>query len=86
VSYLTIQKEEDITVNPIFKKEVSYRQALESELARTSVERSELQEVKVKYNQMEENMERMLDVFTWNRLPPRMKDKYGNIDNMKKEC
>jgi integrase len=46
VPFLTIQKEEDITVNPIFKKEVSYRQALESELARTSVENSELQDMR----------------------------------------
>jgi hypothetical protein len=48
VPYLTIQKEEDVTVNPIFQKEVSYRQAIESELARTSLERSELQELKDK--------------------------------------
>jgi integrase len=48
VPYLTIQKEEDIAVNPIFLKEVSYRHAIETELARTSIERSELQELKEK--------------------------------------
>jgi hypothetical protein len=54
VPFLTVQKEEDITENPIFHKEVSYRQALEAELAKTTVENSELQELRGEVEELKE--------------------------------
>ena len=46
VPFLTIQKEEDITANPIFQERESYRQALEAQLAKTTIENSELQDLR----------------------------------------
>jgi integrase len=58
VPFLTIQKEEDITDNPVFKERESYRQALEAQLAKTTIENSELQDLREKFIQAEEANEK----------------------------
>jgi len=58
VPFLTIQKEEDITNNPVFKERESYRQALEAQLAKSTIENSELKDLKEKMHDMEEANEK----------------------------
>ena len=58
VPFLTIQQEEDITENPLFKERESYRQALEAQLAKSTIENSQLQEMKNRLKQSEEANEK----------------------------
>ena len=58
VPFITIQKEKDITENPVFKERESYRQALEAQLAKTTIENSELQDLREKFKQAEEANEK----------------------------
>lgn len=46
VPFLTIKKEEDITTNPIFQERESYRQELETQLAKSTIENSELRDLR----------------------------------------
>jgi len=54
VPFLTIQKEEDITANPIFQERESYRQALEAQLAKTTIDNSELQDLREEVETLKE--------------------------------
>jgi hypothetical protein len=54
VPFLTIQKEEDITANPIFQERESYRQALEAQLAKTTIDNSELQDLREEVKTLKE--------------------------------
>jgi hypothetical protein len=83
IPYLTIQKEEDITVNPIFQKEVSYRQAIESELARTSLERSEMQELKEKAEK--EKVERTNELEELRKRIPTEEDLNDKVETLVSE-
>jgi integrase len=58
VPFLTIQKEEDITENPLFKERESYRQVLEAQLAKNTIENSELKDMKERLKQTEEANEK----------------------------
>jgi hypothetical protein len=58
VPFLTIKKEEDITENPLFKERESYRQALEAQLAKSTIENSQLQDMKDRLKQSEEANEK----------------------------
>jgi hypothetical protein len=73
VTYLTIQKEADISESPEYQRIKQENQTLQSETARHIVERQELQELHAKY----ENQKKELDSI-WELLAKCTKDPQHN--------